>query len=227
MDTHDDDFDPLRGSVNAFRNESARLERLAEGLEDLGQFIRDARTNGWTGAASDSALDVQRSLAAACLRAASSHASAAKALGKFGDTLAVLQPMTASLIEEARTSSSFEVRTAARASVRRFRAQLAEGRRSAAAELEQAAEDLRNLRSVLPDLLAMPTFTVPPPTLPSVAPSLVSASPEHTEPPARPSEPPVAHVAPRPNPIRFGDPTDRRYVVLVNNLFLRAVQEAS
>ena len=93
-DEHDG-LDPLRGNVNAFRNEQARLERFAETLEDVGEFIRNARMTGWTGAAADSAVAAQQSIAATCQRVARSHASAAAALSTFAETLTVLQPMTA------------------------------------------------------------------------------------------------------------------------------------
>lgn len=226
----DDALAPLQGNINAFRNEQARLERFAEGLEDLSEFIRNARMNGWTGAAADSAVEAQKSITAACLRGASSHASAAKALNTFTDALAVLQPMTASLIVEAHTGTSLEVRMAARASIRRFRAQLAETRREVADKLARAAEDLQQLHSVLPDLPAMPAFTVPPLVFPPVSPSPVSLAPadapDRPEPPAPQPEPPVVHTALQPSSFRFGDPSDRRFVVLVNNLFLRAVREA-
>jgi hypothetical protein len=220
-DVDDDGLEPLRGNVHAITNEHERLVQLAAGLEELGLFVRNARVDAWTGLASDLAMDSRRRIASVCLRAATAHASAAGALAQYRDMLAVLQPMANSLIAEAHTSTMPGVTTAARASLRRFRTQLADLGWIAAAQMKQAAYDLHTLQSVLPDLPVLPAFTVPSLVLPPVDPAPAPAVPQSARP--HPSATPDRHL---PNPFRFGDPAEACLVVQLNNQLLFTLQGA-
>lgn len=225
-DGTDDGLTPLPGNVHAIANEYERLSQLAGGLEELGLFVRTARADGWTGAASDLSLDGRHRIAATCLRAAGAHASAASALCDYHDMLSVLQPMATSLIADARSSPLPGIADAARASLDRFRAQLAETGRVAAARMKQAADDLGSLQAALPDLPVLPAFAVPPLVLPAAAPVRATAP----VPPGRHSL--DSHRSRRsalseahfPNPFRLGDPTQARRVVDLNNRLLLAVR---
>jgi len=230
MHPNDDGLAPLRGNVHAITNEHERLCQLANGLEELGLFVRAARVDEWTGPASDLALDSRLRIATTCLRAAAAHASAASALADYRDMLATLQPVAASLIAEARTSPIPGIAELNRGSLDRFRDQLTAAARVAAARMNQAADDLRSLESALPDLPVLPAFTVPPLVMPAspastpARPATLAPAPaktgRHALAPPR-SAPSDAHL---PNPFRLGDPAQARLVVELNNQLLLALR---
>jgi hypothetical protein len=239
MHPNDDGLTPLRGNVHAITNEHERLCQLANGLEDLGLFVRAARVDEWTGPASDLALDGRLRIATTCLRAAAAHASAASALAGYRDMLATLQPVATSLIAEAHTSPIPGIAALNRGSLDRFRDQLTAAARAAAARMNQAADDLRSLQAALPDLPVLPAFTVPPlvrpaalapaPAIPATTapapatPVAVAKSGRHALPPPL-AIPADAHL---PNPFRLGDPAQARLVVELNNQLLLALRGVS
>jgi hypothetical protein len=223
MHPNDDGLIPLRGNVHAITNEHERLSQLASSLEELGLFVRAARVDDWTGAASDFALGSRHRIATTCLRAAAAHASAAKALSDYRDMLSVLQPMATSLIADAHASPIPGIAEAARASLDRFRAQLAEIGQAAAARMTQAADDLRSLQTVLPDLPVLPAFAVPPLVKLAPAAAAPAKTGRHALRPQR-SDPSDAHL---PNPFRLGDPAQARLVVELNNQLLIALRNVS
>ncbi|MFC0547362.1 hypothetical protein [Kutzneria chonburiensis] len=229
MHPNDDGLTPLRGNVHAITNEHERLHQLASGLEDLGQFVRAARVDEWTGPASDLALDGRIRIATTCLRAAAAHAWAANALADYRDMLATLQPVATSLIAEARTSPIPGIAELNRGSLDRFRDQLTAAGQAAAAGMNQAAIELRSLQAALPDLPVLPAFTVPPLARPALAPApampattapVPAKSGRHALSPPR-SIPSDAHL---PNPFRLGDPAQARLVVELNNQLLLALR---
>lgn len=208
-----DGLEPIPGSPDEISRHAERLTELANFMDDLGSRIRQTGISDWLGDAADRSLDVRLRLATQCLRASDLHAAAAAGLRDYWHPLCRLQPMGDMVIADARAVGDPFVVEAARLSLRRWRDELAPIGKSAAHQIRQAAEELEQLRRILPELA-----TVAPP-------AVALSAPVRSRQPVRVPERSTTPRQQAPSVFAVGDPTYAERVAHLNAEIFLALRD--
>jgi hypothetical protein len=141
-----DPLPPIPGNDVAIESECRRLTGLAEFLDDLALLIRRAQPENWASRASDSFEERRDALAKSCHEAADAHFAAAGQLASYLTTLKDVLLLRRSAVEDVRANPTPDMFENSRASIMRWKGQLASAARQAAHEIGKASDSLARLR---------------------------------------------------------------------------------
>lgn len=200
---------PIPGNARTAQNECDRLHALAMQWEHTGHALRTVRTDDWMGAAAEYFAVAQHERGRSWLTAADCHARAEAALRDYLDALFEVQRLADRVIEEARGSGDPTLIEAARQSIARWRDQLADTGRRAAATIRSANAELAALRHLTwPPLPAQPA--IPTPADAKAVRVVIDRTPPGRTP---------ANIEP-PSPFDVRDPSYQRRLTELNNAVL-------
>jgi hypothetical protein len=159
--------------------------RRLEQLRDLLWSAKPAEIQRWTSVGADGYVAVTTAMTQACGRAAGAHDMAAQALDRYQHTLTCTRELAQSALADIRQDPASLRAQAAHESLPRWRDQLRSEAATAAAALNLAAEELAQIRRVVP-------------ARPEPAPRTPATRPEPVTAPDRPHEPHPVPVAAKP-----------------------------